>query len=121
MAVEVRFHTLFIVSLVLTVSLGSSISSDCGYRHRWRVLVSLSLSHGSHKYVRSPPLWHWLMLSTVQWTKRNPTPWNTIQPNQGTKLLEVKQTFDEKSVSLVLSSFVTEVHEPDGNATSSEC
>ncbi|PBK62277.1 hypothetical protein ARMSODRAFT_863209, partial [Armillaria solidipes] len=33
---------------------------------------------------------------TIQWTKSNPTPWNTIEPNQGTKLLEVNQKFEKK-------------------------
>ncbi|KAK0472175.1 hypothetical protein IW261DRAFT_1665943 [Armillaria novae-zelandiae] len=33
---------------------------------------------------------------TIQWTRSNPTPWNTIQPNQGTKLIEVNQKFDKK-------------------------
>jgi len=33
--------------------------------------------------------------SSVVWTKSNPTPWNTIQPEHGTKLLEVNQKFDK--------------------------
>ncbi|KAF5357654.1 hypothetical protein D9758_007445 [Tetrapyrgos nigripes] len=33
---------------------------------------------------------------TIQWTKANPTPWNNIQANQGTKILEVNQKFDQK-------------------------
>ncbi|KAK7471100.1 hypothetical protein VKT23_002515 [Stygiomarasmius scandens] len=33
---------------------------------------------------------------TIQWTKKNPTPWNEIQPNQGTKLIQVNQKFEEK-------------------------
>ncbi|KAF7433119.1 hypothetical protein PC9H_005067 [Pleurotus ostreatus] len=32
---------------------------------------------------------------TVVWTKTNPTPWNTIQPDQGTKIVEVNQKFDK--------------------------
>jgi hypothetical protein len=32
----------------------------------------------------------------VVWTKSNPTPWNTIAPNQGTKMLEVNQKFDKR-------------------------
>ncbi|KAJ8523443.1 hypothetical protein ONZ45_g82 [Pleurotus djamor] len=32
---------------------------------------------------------------TVVWTKTNPTPWNTIQPDQGTKILEVNQKFEK--------------------------
>ncbi|KZT13109.1 uncharacterized protein LAESUDRAFT_669430 [Laetiporus sulphureus 93-53] len=32
---------------------------------------------------------------TVVWTKENPTPWNDIQPNEGTKLLTVNQHFDK--------------------------
>ncbi|KAI0698868.1 hypothetical protein BC835DRAFT_1333002 [Cytidiella melzeri] len=31
----------------------------------------------------------------VVWTKDNPTPWNDIKPNEGTKLLTVNQTFDK--------------------------
>ncbi|RDB20486.1 hypothetical protein Hypma_012443 [Hypsizygus marmoreus] len=31
----------------------------------------------------------------VIWTKSNPTPWNTVQPNEGTKLISVNQKFDK--------------------------
>lgn len=29
------------------------------------------------------------------WTKENPTPWNDIKPNEGTKLLTVNQHFEK--------------------------
>ncbi|KAI0775447.1 hypothetical protein BC629DRAFT_1595077 [Irpex lacteus] len=32
---------------------------------------------------------------TVVWTKENPTPWNDIKPNEGTKLLTVNQSFEK--------------------------
>ncbi|GBE79203.1 hypothetical protein SCP_0204000 [Sparassis crispa] len=32
---------------------------------------------------------------TIVWTKDNPTPWNEIQPNEGTKMLTVNQHFDK--------------------------
>ncbi|EPT03106.1 hypothetical protein FOMPIDRAFT_1142562 [Fomitopsis schrenkii] len=32
---------------------------------------------------------------TVVWTKENPTPWNDIKPNEGTKMLTVNQHFDK--------------------------
>ncbi|KAF9042557.1 hypothetical protein BDZ89DRAFT_1128470 [Hymenopellis radicata] len=32
---------------------------------------------------------------TVIWTKANPTPWNEIQQDQGTKLIEVNHKFDK--------------------------
>ena len=35
-------------------------------------------------------------LSLVVWTKNNPTPWNTITPDQGTKLIEVNQKFEKR-------------------------
>ncbi|KAK7696576.1 hypothetical protein QCA50_001234 [Cerrena zonata] len=31
----------------------------------------------------------------VIWTHSNPTPWNDIKPNEGTKLLTVNQHFDK--------------------------
>jgi NADH dehydrogenase (ubiquinone) 1 alpha subcomplex subunit 4 len=36
------------------------------------------------------------MKALVVWTKSNPTPWNTIQHDQGTKLVEVNQKFDKR-------------------------
>ncbi|KAL9712756.1 hypothetical protein Ac2012v2_003993 [Leucoagaricus gongylophorus] len=33
--------------------------------------------------------------SQVIWTKSNPTPWNTIKPEEGTKLMEVNQRFEK--------------------------
>ncbi|KAF9821042.1 hypothetical protein IEO21_01019 [Rhodonia placenta] len=32
---------------------------------------------------------------TVVWTKENPTPWNEIKPNEGTKMLTVNQHFEK--------------------------
>ncbi|EIN10334.1 hypothetical protein PUNSTDRAFT_99774 [Punctularia strigosozonata HHB-11173 SS5] len=32
---------------------------------------------------------------TVVWTKDNPTPWNKIQPDEGTKLISVNQKFEK--------------------------
>lgn len=41
----------------------------------------------------------------VVWTKDNPTPWNDIKPDEGTKLLTVNQRFDKGLVlSFVLMS-----------------
>ncbi|RPD62042.1 hypothetical protein L226DRAFT_613372 [Lentinus tigrinus ALCF2SS1-7] len=31
----------------------------------------------------------------VVWTKENPTPWNDIKPDEGTKLLTVNQHFEK--------------------------
>ncbi|KAE9386685.1 hypothetical protein BT96DRAFT_883191 [Gymnopus androsaceus JB14] len=53
--------------------------------------------------------WYLYRLSmgpTIQWTKANPTPWNNIKPNQGTKMLEVNQKFDERYVSVVLHALL---------------
>ncbi|KAF5333741.1 hypothetical protein D9611_002358 [Ephemerocybe angulata] len=33
--------------------------------------------------------------SQVVWTKKNPTPWNTIKQDEGTKLLTVNQKFEK--------------------------
>jgi hypothetical protein len=35
-------------------------------------------------------------LPVVIWTKTNPTPWNTITPEHGTKLVEVNQKFEKR-------------------------
>ena len=37
-------------------------------------------------------------LLAVIWTKNNPTPWNTIQPNENTKMLTVNQKFEKEYV-----------------------
>ncbi|KAG6830629.1 hypothetical protein H0H92_015721 [Tricholoma furcatifolium] len=34
---------------------------------------------------------------TVVWTKSNPTPWNTVEPGQTTKMMTVNQKFDKSS------------------------
>ncbi|EKM80245.1 NdufA4, NADH dehydrogenase 1 alpha subcomplex, 4, 9kDa [Agaricus bisporus var. burnettii JB137-S8] len=35
----------------------------------------------------------------VVWSKSNPTPWNTIKPDEGTKIMEINQKFDKRYVS----------------------
>jgi len=40
----------------------------------------------------------WIQCSVVVWTKSNPTPWNTIKPDEGTKLMEVNQKFEKRWV-----------------------
>ena len=32
----------------------------------------------------------------VIWTKNNPTPWNTIKPDENTKLMSVNQKFEKR-------------------------
>ncbi|KAJ2930180.1 hypothetical protein H1R20_g6863, partial [Candolleomyces eurysporus] len=42
--------------------------------------------------------WYIKRLATgpnIIWTKNNPTPWNTIKPDEGTKLVEVNHKFDK--------------------------
>ena len=36
----------------------------------------------------------------VVWTKENPTPWNDIKPDEGTKILTVNQQFSKSCVLL---------------------
>ncbi|KIY48759.1 hypothetical protein FISHEDRAFT_73345 [Fistulina hepatica ATCC 64428] len=36
---------------------------------------------------------------TIQWSKANPTPWNTIEADQGTKLVGVNQKFEKTQVA----------------------
>ncbi|KAI0363724.1 hypothetical protein BV20DRAFT_957683 [Pilatotrama ljubarskyi] len=40
----------------------------------------------------------------VVWTKSNPTPWNDIKPDEGTKLLTVNQHFEKRYARTPLSS-----------------
>ncbi|KAK1217358.1 hypothetical protein PQX77_019993 [Marasmius sp. AFHP31] len=43
--------------------------------------------------------WYLYRLSmgpTIQWTKDNPQPWNSIKPNQSTKILSVTHEHDGK-------------------------
>ena len=47
-----------------------------------------------------------LFAHAVIWTKENPTPWNDIKPNEGTKLLTVNQHFDKSYVYALLCFFV---------------
>ena len=54
-----------------------------------RVLLSLYTSRTRH---------------AVVWTKENPTPWNTIKPDEGTKLITVNQHFDKRYGSPYLGS-----------------
>lgn len=55
---------------------------------------------GSHRFVISllyfavSLLLKWFL--PVIWTKSNPTPWNTIKPDEGTKIMAVNQKFDKK-------------------------
>ncbi|KAF7354986.1 hypothetical protein MSAN_01414100 [Mycena sanguinolenta] len=35
-------------------------------------------------------------ISPVQWTKKNSEPWNSIRPDQGVKMVQVNQKFDNK-------------------------
>lgn len=39
-------------------------------------------------------------LPVVVWTKENPTPWNDIKPDEGTKILTVNQQFSKSCVLL---------------------
>ncbi|KAJ7638477.1 hypothetical protein FB45DRAFT_902996 [Roridomyces roridus] len=39
---------------------------------------------------------------SIQWSNRNPEPWNTIRPDQGTKMVQVHHKFDKTSVLLCL-------------------
>jgi len=32
---------------------------------------------------------------TIQWTSKNPAPWNTIEQDQGTKMMQINQKFDK--------------------------
>lgn len=38
------------------------------------------------------------LLAAVIWTKSNPTPWNTIKPDETTKMLSVNQKFEKRYV-----------------------
>lgn len=40
----------------------------------------------------------------VQWTKRNPTPWNDIKADEGVKLVQINHKFDKAWVLLFISS-----------------
>ncbi|KAJ7237200.1 hypothetical protein B0H12DRAFT_1026430, partial [Mycena haematopus] len=33
---------------------------------------------------------------TIQWSKKNSEPWNSIRPDQGVKMVQVNQKFDRK-------------------------
>ncbi|THU78793.1 hypothetical protein K435DRAFT_786102 [Dendrothele bispora CBS 962.96] len=41
-------------------------------------------------------LYRLAMGPTIQWTKSNPTPWNSIKPNQTTKMMTVNHQADGK-------------------------
>lgn len=74
-------------------------------RRRGWVMVSLAPRAWSHWCV-SPILVNCRWASsaprtTVVWTKENPTPWNDIKPDEGTKLLTVNQHFEKRSVQCV--------------------
>ncbi|THU78792.1 hypothetical protein K435DRAFT_45908 [Dendrothele bispora CBS 962.96] len=53
--------------------------------------------------LRIPMPFQLIFLFIVQWTKKNPTPWNEIKPNQGTKLIQINQKFDERCVYVTRS------------------
>ena len=59
-------------------------------------------------------------LHEVIWTKDNPTPWNDIKPNEGTKLLTVNQHFDKSYVNASLHSHLLAHKSLDGTARSCE-
>ncbi|KAJ3734511.1 hypothetical protein DFJ43DRAFT_1152187 [Lentinula guzmanii] len=42
-------------------------------------------------------LYRLAMGPTIQWTKSNPTPWNSIKPNQSTKIMTVSHDADKWS------------------------
>jgi hypothetical protein len=42
-------------------------------------------------------------LLAVVWTKNNPTPWNTIKPDEGTKMMSVNQKFEKRYVASPVS------------------
>ncbi|KAF8639730.1 hypothetical protein AX17_000992 [Amanita inopinata Kibby_2008] len=41
---------------------------------------------------------------SIIWTKSNPTPWNTVKPEENTKMLAVNQKFDKQFVRLNVTS-----------------
>jgi len=47
-------------------------------------------------FVQCGPSEHSANTTAVVWTKSNPTPWNTIKQDEGTKLLSVNQKFDKR-------------------------
>ena len=51
-----------------------------------------------------------LMGNAVVWTKANPTPWNTIKQDEGTKLIEVNQKFDKRSVGHTVPNIGSRSH-----------
>ncbi|KAG5644923.1 hypothetical protein DXG03_007388 [Asterophora parasitica] len=50
--------------------------------------------------LRSSLLKNWFAIEVLVWTKSNPTPWNTIQPGEQTKLLTINQKFDKRFADL---------------------
>ncbi|KAK7061400.1 hypothetical protein R3P38DRAFT_2829264 [Favolaschia claudopus] len=53
------------------------------------VLVAGMVSFASYFTYRSA------MGPTIQWTKANSEPWNTIRPDQGVKMVEVNHRFNK--------------------------
>lgn len=43
------------------------------------------------------------VVRSVVWTKNNPTPWNTIKPEEGTKILSINQKFEKRCARAVFS------------------
>jgi hypothetical protein len=61
---------------------------------QWDLLVGCNLSLVTFTFLTAFPSF------LVVWTKSNPTPWNTIKPEENTKLLTVQQKFDKKYVDI---------------------
>ena len=51
---------------------------------------------GMSPFPSTPPTGFHFPPRAVVWTKENPTPWNDIKPDEGTKLLTVNQHFDKR-------------------------
>ncbi|KAJ7477106.1 hypothetical protein B0H11DRAFT_1290902 [Mycena galericulata] len=53
------------------------------------VLVTGMVSFASYFTYRSA------MGPSIQWSKKNPEPWNSIRPNEGVKMVQINQKFDK--------------------------
>lgn len=47
-----------------------------------------------------------LLSPSVIWTKDNSTPWNSIKPDEGTKIMQVNQKFDKRYFILLVVGYV---------------
>ncbi|KAG6919316.1 hypothetical protein DXG01_007449 [Tephrocybe rancida] len=54
---------------------------------------------------------------SVVWTKSNPTPWNTIEPGQTTKMMTVNQKFDKRVLSSLMTNDVQDLPVPGAALT----